>query len=190
MKKRVGVSRLVVLLGFIFLGAFVLVLYNNDLRNIISTYQAPSTGVLTSNTVYQSDTLILSATFNVIEREIQSSTAYLDLDTGEIGNSVTSDIQFDFGGGSDVFYALIPINGAVNKRVGEVTPGYEGCQSLLNSFTEGAAEALENEYMCVLTNQGRLAQVRVDEILPYEIELRDIGRIQISFIVWHTMNGK
>jgi hypothetical protein len=127
---------------------------------------------------YQSGSVILSAKLNAIERGIEDPTAYLDLDTGRIGDIIAGDIRCDFGG-SDVFYSLDPVNGSLAERVGKTEPGFELCEAAVDTLTDSLSEAFVGEYLCVLTSQGRLAKVRVDALNPEEL-----GSIQVSFTTW------
>jgi hypothetical protein len=128
---------------------------------------------------YQSGSVVLSATFNAVEQGIADSTAYLDLDTGYAGDTTAGDVRFDFGGGSDVFYSLDPVNGALAERVGTIEPGFERCEAAVDTLIDSLSEAFAGEYLCVLTNQGHLAKVRVDALNPEEL-----GSIQVSFTTW------
>jgi hypothetical protein len=183
MKRRDGALILSVLTGLVF-SAAILVACKGDM---VTKPTMPPTSdseptferLSVAPSEYQSGSVILSATFNAIERGIEDPTAYLDLDTGYTGDIIAADIRFDFGGGSDEFYSLDPVNGSLAKRVGTSEPEFELCETAIDTLADWLSEAFVGEYLCVLTNQGRLARVRVDALNPEEL-----GSIQISFTTW------
>jgi len=186
MKRRDSVLILSVLMGFVF-SVSMLVACNAEAVNIPpaqpTSESAPaSESDSAAPAEYWSGSVVLSATFNAVEQGIEDPTAYLDLDTGRIGDIAAGDIRFDFGGGSDVFYSLDPVNGSLAEGVGTSEPEFELCEAAIDTLADWLSEAFVGEYLCVLTNQGRLAKVRVDALNPEEL-----GSIKVSFTTWQKI---
>jgi len=112
---------------------------------------------------------------------LENPEAYLDLDTGE-QRIAEGDIRFTVSGGSMSFYTLEPVNGGRANFVGEEEPGVAGCQQVADSLSEGnIPEIAVGHYLCAETNQGRLAQLRIDKVNP-----QGKNSLQVSFITWET----
>jgi hypothetical protein len=63
--------------------------------------------------------------------------------------------------GQTVYFQL-PLNGARAGAVSMTEPGFDGCKRAVKSFSPDAITDLRPDlYFCVLTNQGRLAQLEV-----------------------------
>lgn len=113
---------------------------------------------------------------------LEKSAAYLDLDTGE-QHIAEGDIRFTVSGGSMSFYTLEPVNGGRANFVGEEEPGHAGCQQVADSLSKGnIPEIAVGHYLCAETNQGRLAQLRIDKVNP-----QGKNSLQVSFITWETV---
>lgn len=109
--------------------------------------------------------------------------AHLDLDTGEKYDVEESDIKFVISQGTVQVYLLQPVNGATAAAVGETEPGLEGCRLVLDALSAGnIPETRVSLYLCVLTNDGRLSQLRVDEIGHL-----GPGSLQVSFVTWEEV---
>ncbi len=113
---------------------------------------------------------------------LEKPEAYLDLDTGE-QRIAEGDIRFVVSGGSMIFYTLEPVNGGRAASMGPEAPGLDGCQEAVASLSEGnIPEIVAGYYVCAITNQGRLAQLWIDEVNP-----QGKNSLQISFITWEAV---
>jgi len=112
-----------------------------------------------------------------------SQTWSADLDEGVVGGSM-SDMDFWFVAETATKRYLSPSNGAKMAIVGTTSVGINGCKTAkllqnridINDLSEGT-------YVCVLTNQGRYSEFRVDEpINPSP------GALIITYTTWETAN--
>lgn len=110
-----------------------------------------------------------------------------DLDRGILGdeNIFTSDIELQFSNSNisgKTDYYIEEINNARIDQTEIVSPSLSACKTVLSSkndswfFVEGEV----GDSGCVITNEGRIAFIRVESIDPY-------GRssIELSFITWN-----
>ncbi len=132
----------------------------------------------TNTPACQSGTVTLSADYDYEPPDTPD--AYLDLDTGTVGNTIDSDIKFIVSGGSDMFNVLYPVNGALASSMGVDEPGFDRCKDSVDSLADwNIPEVFPDNYLCVLTNQGRLAQLQIDVVNPL-----GPGSLQVSFTIW------
>ena len=115
----------------------------------------------------------------------ESTEAFLDLDSGKKHNDTRSEIYYAYSCGSMCWNTGEVIGEALSIRVGIEEPGYEGC---LKAFLEKGTDRLGlrmavGHYTCILTSEGRIAQVRVDEIASSGHE----GDITVSFTTWEPV---
>lgn len=112
-----------------------------------------------------------------------SQTWSADLDEGVVGGS-KSDRDFWFVAETATKRYLSPSNGVKMAIVGTTSVGINGCKTAkllqnridINDLSEGT-------YVCVLTNQGRYSEFRVDEpINPSP------GALIITYTTWETAN--
>jgi hypothetical protein len=109
--------------------------------------------------------------------------AMLDLDSGSATIETTADIGFGVFGRMR-FYAVVDINNALatfwslNGLTKELPPQptFDQCQEQVNLFSN------DNEplYVCVITNEGHVARVKVEKYNPLE----QVSSVEISFITW------
>lgn len=109
-----------------------------------------------------------------------------DLDKGTMENSASSisDIQLEMGHAEiddqDLYY-ITEINNSRLDQSNTEFPDYDYCNQRISSqedgwfFILGTAESAA----CILTNEGRLAMIHVEQINPY-----GWGSIEITFITW------
>jgi hypothetical protein len=110
------------------------------------------------------------------------SEAIIDLDSG-LANMEWADIGFGVFG-TMRFYGLLEINNArasmwsLSGLTGEhpPQPSFEECKELANPYNNDN----EPEYVCVITNEGHIARVKVEKYNPVE----QISSLEISFITW------
>ena len=108
--------------------------------------------------------------------------AMIDLDSGS-SNIELADIGFGVYGTMN-FYGINEINSALasiwslNGLTGEnpPQPTFEQCKELDNSYNNDN----EPEYVCVITNEGHIARVKVENYNPVE----QVSSIEISFVTW------
>ena len=61
--------------------------------------------------------------------------------------------------------------------VGQTEPGFRGCQETLHLLTHGnIPDMTPGDYLCILTNEGNLSQLRIEEI--------GLNYIEIGFVSW------
>lgn len=114
----------------------------------------------------------------------QSPDSHLDLDTGLSWQVTTqADIKFAVSNNSQSSYFLQPVNGAWANLVGTNEPEFNGCKQTITALKPNPITDLEvGTYLCVLTNQGHLAQLKVEK-------LHNLGEgsIRLRFITWDEM---
>lgn len=107
--------------------------------------------------------------------------AYFDFDAGHKIFDQKADIYYYVSRGTAYFNLIDVINGAKAKSLGEIAPGYDGCYHVLGEMSETSGPVAKLDgYSCLLTNEGRLVQVRVERV---EV-LRDKGILVLTYIVW------
>jgi hypothetical protein len=114
---------------------------------------------------------------------IPKQEAMLDLDSGSATIETTADIGFGVFGRMR-FYAVVDINNAratfwsLSGLTGELPPQptFDQCKEQVKLFSN------DNEplFVCVITNQGHVARVKVEKFNPLE----QISSVEISFITW------
>jgi hypothetical protein len=115
------------------------------------------------------------------EPNSESTHSTLDLDSGAIGNLDEADIWFIGDGGSNDFYLIGNITGSLSKYMGFDEPGYEGCLAVIEELTPGhVPDWREGGYICVLTGEGRLSQVKTEDIYNEGNNVM----LKVSFITW------
>ncbi len=133
-----------------------------------------------SEAVHQAGTIRLHANFQSLNEE----DSLLNLDWPAIQDTTQSDIQFIIsrGGGGRYFYYFMMIHGAKGRGAGFVEPGIEGCTAIQEDLAPVIIDDISvGNFICVLTNQNRMAQVRIEDInLDQVIE----GWIEISYQTW------
>lgn len=108
--------------------------------------------------------------------------SWLDLDTGtNFQEPSKMDLTFSVTQGStSTDYSLQPVNGAMAYHVGKESPGFDGCQGLINRFSpKGVLVLIPGDYICILTNEARLAQVQIDKLNHL-----GAGSIRLRFVTW------
>lgn len=119
--------------------------------------------------------------------------SYLDLDDGVFDNIEEGDIQFvgRHGAGRMAVYLawLRSVNRAGFWEMDSDPPGFEGCQAMLglsfDSRTPGDEEFSNTpgNYYCVLTNEGRLSQIRIDGF-DYRRLRNGEAWMQVTYVTW------
>jgi hypothetical protein len=112
----------------------------------------------------------------------------IDLDSGST-NVGLADIGFGVSGTMN-FYGISEINGAqasmwsLSGLTGEhpPQPSFEECKELANTYNNDN----EPEYVCVITNEGHIARVKVEKYDP----VQQVSSIEISFITWDEQVAK
>ena len=109
--------------------------------------------------------------------------AMLDLDSGTF-DLVSADLFFCPSGGSDTFYYYCNVNNSKIRvysifQLREREPTFEDCSNVTQPFE------YEDEnvpiYICVITNQGNISRVKVEE---YNLVMGAGSSEKISFITW------
>ncbi|MFN8400061.1 MAG: hypothetical protein U0X74_08600 [Anaerolineales bacterium] len=108
--------------------------------------------------------------------------AMLDLDSGTT-NIESADIGFGVSGTMN-FYGINEINNAqasiwsLNGLTSEHAPQptFEQCKGLDKSYSNDN----EPEYVCIITNEGYIARVKVEKYNPVE----QVSSLEVSFITW------
>jgi hypothetical protein len=119
----------------------------------------------------------------------QNNTSSFDLDNGILTNAEDSqtDISFNLGKAtidSQVFYYFQGVNEAIIREFGKNEPSYEDCLKIISGLERTRVLFAEKGSIgCVLTNEGRFAFIRVEELNP-----KGIDSIAITFITWETQD--
>lgn len=122
--------------------------------------------------------------------------ARLDLDTGKTG-SEDADIWFDVFGGSMFFFGISEINhsetATVEIRSNEYDyterprePTFDECQDLDNLKSKYHTDNEPND-VCVITNAGHIARIKVEKFSPIDTNISETYSIKISFITWDVL---
>jgi hypothetical protein len=109
--------------------------------------------------------------------------AMLDLDSGVTMIETAADIGFGVGGRIR-FYSLSEINNALISvwSLSGITlehppqPTFDQCKDQVNLFNNDN----EPEYVCVISNEGHIARVKVEKYNP----IQQVPSMEISFITW------
>jgi hypothetical protein len=115
------------------------------------------------------------------QREVPE--AMVDLDHGTWAAGERSDLEYSESLGSMVFDSLKPIHRALLGPASKTEPELAGClrsRSDLSKIPNGSL--FVGASFCVLTNEGRMAQVKVDQLYPL-----GYGTLQISFVTWSNI---
>jgi hypothetical protein len=91
-------------------------------------------------------------------------TAYIDVDTMELGNTPKSDLYFNVSIGSMLWYWLNAINGAQEWSKGKIDVRLKDCynDSLPNDELE--SDTYVGNHVCVISNNNRLFLVYIEHI--------------------------
>jgi hypothetical protein len=124
-----------------------------------------------------------TATLCTYPNELVEPKAMLDLDTGMTGVSDTADIAYLQSVGTDTFETVLAVNGSWLGRESEVSSGLTGCiNSLKGAVRDGTWGTMKGAYYCLLTNEGHVAEVRVDGFEPL-----GGASMVLSFVTWNTI---
>lgn len=115
--------------------------------------------------------------------------AMLDLDSGVITIETAADIGFGVGGRMR-FFSISEINNALVSvwSLSGVTlehppqPTFDQCKHRVNLYNNDN----EPEYVCVITNEGHIARVKVEQYDP----VQQVASMEISFITWEEQVEK
>lgn len=111
----------------------------------------------------------------------EHSEAYLDLDTGDVLNNADADIALIVSGGTTLFNVLQPTNGAKVRSMGLEEMSLENCRQRIESLsTHNIPEVTAGNHLCVLTNQGRLAILTIDEVVNLA---PGVSSIQVRYVI-------
>ncbi len=91
--------------------------------------------------------------------------AFLDLDTGMIIPNLMADLYYFYDCGSMCMNNIHVIESEKSRKIGSEEPGYLGCfEVLVEPGGDGIAfSIIEENYSCILTNDGRLSQIYIKE---------------------------
>ena len=116
------------------------------------------------------DRLVLSADAQLPDQPY----AYLDLDSGAIGDVTNGDIKLITRRTTKSQLAVAAVNGATAYAAGEKDPGVKGCRRAQDkgSFTAADIDAVfAGSYICVTTDKANLVVVHFDEVSGNQAEL-------------------
>lgn len=110
----------------------------------------------------------------------------IDLDNGKI-DFASADIEFCPGGGSMIFYGFCDMNNAfvrvysLNGLTMEHAkePTLDECQNITAPY--GNDHDNEPEYACVITKQGNISRIKVEQYNPLG---KNVMSLEISFVTW------
>ncbi len=91
--------------------------------------------------------------------------ASVDLDPAATDGDAKTDLALELSRGSMTVLFLVPENGARAAVAGMEAPDRARCQALRSAMVDTSIPDLENQNcLCVETDQGRLAAVRIDSV--------------------------
>ena len=88
----------------------------------------------------------------------------IDLDTGTLGITETADLWFCPAAGSDMFYAFCGIQQSWVYSAALNEPSWDDCRDIQGPFSSDSDN--EPSFLCVKTNRGNIAKVKVEENTP------------------------
>jgi hypothetical protein len=114
--------------------------------------------------------------------------SYVDLDDGMFQNIEEGDLQFvgDHGSGSMAVYTawLRPVNEAAMWKMEDGLPSFKECQAMLRTPPNSSSDMYgDGDYYCILTNEGRLSQIRIDGFDYSNLRGKEAW-IQITYVTW------
>ena len=113
-------------------------------------------------------------------RSTENPEAYLDLDKGIVLDNLDADIALIVSGGTSLFNVIQPLNGTIAGSVGTQALSIDDCQSRIESLSAGnIPEVTPGNHLCVLTNQGRLALVKITKVTNPE---PGVTSVQVGFM--------
>ena len=115
--------------------------------------------------------------------QLDDERGLLDLDAGKIASAYEADFKFVMGRGTMIVFVVSPYNTARLEHAGDDEPGFTGCKDMLSKLrTTNDPRVYSGSYFCVLTNENRLAEVRLDNIDFYNQGYD--AALSITFITW------
>lgn len=95
---------------------------------------------------------------NQLVIDTKQKKAFFDFDSELITSNDTADMYFFVSCGSDCFYRIMPVNGAIVSKT--TTQELTNCQSFLEETSEEiSVEAIIGDYYCLQTNKGNIVQI-------------------------------
>ena len=150
------------------------------------------------NTIRHAGKIILQYPFPPIEFspatpwaiQYENKNAFFDLDSANISNDGDADMYYWITCGSECFHAINMVHGALSffelEEYSE--PGFQGCQDYIDKkFPESLSfiSMIVNSYSCIITNEGRLAQVKIND-MGYEQE-SNYYWAEFTYVVWEDI---
>jgi len=163
--------------------------------SLLKIYVIPQAGirdeVLSGGDLFMSGEAVLSESykdqkggFSVFDLELSNlDTAYLDLDTGEIGDNENCDIYFGMTTGSDTFPFIQSVNGAKIFYLGSEEPQLEDCAVQATNFPNSSVNPGLGNYYCVHTNQGNISIFYRRG--PYKSEVNEYYSLKLTMVIWY-----
>lgn len=109
--------------------------------------------------------------------------ALLDLDTGTVAAGEKSDLEYVESVGSMPFDLLEPAYGTWMGPASTVEPGLEGCLRARDKLVNfGSGSIFVGVHFCLLTNEGHVSQIKVEQLHPLGYET-----LQINFVTWNNV---
>ena len=176
--KITKINRIIVIIiaASIIFGSYSLIKYLSD-RQLIGKILVSGETVLTESYEDQIDS------FSVFDLVLSNlPTAYIDLDTGVVGESSESDLYFGMTSGSDTFPFIRPVNGAKIFFFGNEEPKFEDCMGKFDDIDNYSVNPGPNYYYCVQTNQGNISFLHRKEE-QYMNEVNEYFSLKISIFV-------
>jgi len=103
----------------------------------------------------------------------------VDLDQQTDASSSMADLRFTAGGGSMIFYTLVPIGESIAMAYGKSPPTYNDCLEAAASMSaDNMPEVEQGMYFCVKTDQDRLASVWVQSLDA------ESNRLSLGYQLW------
>ncbi len=108
--------------------------------------------------------------------------SFFDLDNNEQAISDNTDIEFLASGGSTLFYVIKPINNAVSYYSEDAPVEFDACLDNIELYTTGnIPEIIPGNYICVLTNEKRLAVLHITNVA---IDINGKATLQLEYLIW------
>lgn len=167
---------------------------NNNCVPYIFDFPSESSQEYSANAplFHQKVTLIETLYMDESSDDLESSqleSAFLDLDTLTYGSSPDADIQLTFSYGTMLFYILKPVNSAKHSHHDNIIPTKDSCLENIDLIQgESGFQMGRGEYVCFLTNQGRLAVLTITDAESFWPDGEVGERLEFEVTVWDIDN--
>ncbi len=137
--------------------------------------------------MYLPNHLPIDEPFTYSTVDYDNTDAFFDLDTGTIQNNPKSDLYFSMSCGSECFFSISSLHEskAFFDIDNNIKPGFWECRNYVDgkfANPQNFISMRSNKLTCVITNQGRLGQIKVDGLGLTDND--EYNWVQFSYTLW------